>query len=486
MSRDAIRSGCFPKAFAAVEASVFDKPWPATAFLEGADRVSVSSWRGAACVGFAHAALAADEAELWRIAVLPAWRRLGLARALLSALIEACRARDAAALHLEVSAHNAAALGLYRAMGFAESGRRKNYYGPGEDAALLRLETRCRGCAILAAPGGSAVKIAFVMDPLEKVNPNKDTTYYIMLAACERGHQVFYLDQRDIWVRDRCVFAAIARVDVHNDMKTPFTRHDPQAMSLSAMDVVMVRTDPPFDRTYLYTTLLLDLLPPSTLVVNQPSGLRNWNEKLAAVHFPDWTPSTLITQNAERILEFLDEFGKITLKPIDGFAGKGIVFLDKDSPNLDQLIYLMTNTGRRRVIAQEYLHAAREGDKRILLLNGEPMGGILRLHAEGKELNNLDAGGTAHPTELTPRDLEICAALKQDLIKEGVFFAGIDILGGQLIEINVTSPTGLQQLCRFAGEPFHHRIIQALEEKLPAHNQKAPDPCGGQTPAGAG
>ncbi len=307
------------------------------------------------------------------------------------------------------------------------------------------------------------MKIAFIMDPLEKVKPEKDTTYYIMLAARQRGHQVFYLDQSDLYVLDRCVYGNLWQVAVSDDEQQPFTRLERRETALSNMDVVMIRTDPPFDRAYFYTTLLLDLLPETTRVVNRPAGLRNWNEKLAAFHFQEWTPSTLVTQNAGHIRDFLSKSGKVTLKPIDGYAGKGIVFLEESDPNLDQLILMMTNDGHRRVIAQEYIPEAAAGDKRILLLEGAPMGAILRMHPEGKELNNLDAGGTAHPSDLTDRDREICAALKNDLIKEGVFFAGIDILGGRLIEINVTSPTGLRQLCDFAQKPYHHDIIEALE-----------------------
>ena len=308
------------------------------------------------------------------------------------------------------------------------------------------------------------MKIAFIMDPLEKVNPAKDTTYYIMLAARQRGHEVFYLDQKDIYIDNSNVRARVASVDVHQDMQKPFSVEPAQDLGLDVMDAVMIRTDPPFDRRYFYTTLILDLLPPTTKVLNRPSGLRNWNEKLAATLFPDLTPPTLVASEAGLIRDFMEKSGRITLKPIDGFAGKGIVFLKSDSENLDQLIDMVTHSGSHQVIAQKYLPAATEGDKRILLLNGEPMGAILRLHPEGKELNNLDAGGSAHPTELTERDLEICKALGQPLRDEGVFFAGIDIIGGMLIEINVTSPTGLQQLCKFSGIDYHHHIIEGMEQ----------------------
>lgn len=308
------------------------------------------------------------------------------------------------------------------------------------------------------------MKIAFVMDPLEKVKAEKDTTYFIMLAAHQRGHEVYYFDQHDIYRSEGAIRADVRHVQVHEEIERPFTVGDVTSMDLGQMDVIMIRTDPPFDRNYFYTTLLLDMVPAPTRVLNRPSGLRNWNEKLAAMIWPELTPETMITQKLEHIHQFAASRERILLKPIDGFAGKGIFFLTKDDPNFDQTVDMVTHGGRHRILVQEYVPAAVEGDKRILLLNGEVMGGILRKHAEGKELNNLDAGGSAHPTELTPRDLEICKAVRQPLIDEGVFFVGIDIIGGSLIEVNVTSPTGLQQLCEFSGVPWHHKMIEAMEQ----------------------
>ena len=230
---------------------------------------------------------------------------------------------------------------------------------------------------------------------------------------------------------------------------------------MASMDAIWVRTDPPLDRRYFYTTLMLDHLPESTRVINRPQGIRNFNEKLAALHFPDYTPRTRVTSSAAVIQEMARECGRVTIKPIDGFGGKGIVFFnDGDDISLAEEA---THQGRHWVICQEYLPAAKDGDKRILLLNGDPLGAILRVHADGEELNNMDAGGTANPSTLTERDHEIVAALKPSLVEEGVFFAGIDIIGDMLIEVNVTSPTGLQEMSRFDGEDYHHQIIQALE-----------------------
>ncbi len=305
------------------------------------------------------------------------------------------------------------------------------------------------------------MKHAFIMNPLENVKAWKDTTYYLMRACVERGHQVCYLDQRSLWLDHNLVKAEVTWVDVHDDMDKPFSFLQSAPINLDETDAVWIRTDPPFDRRYFYTTLLLDNLTDRTRVLNRPSGIRNWNEKLAALHYPEFTPQTVVSNSVDEIKAMAEKHQRITIKPIDGFGGKGIVFYSLGDDQ--KIIEAATHQGNHWVIAQEYLPAASEGDKRILLLNGEPMGGILRLHADGVELNNMDAGGTANPTELTKRDLEICVAMKQGLIDQGVFFAGIDIIGGMLIEVNVTSPTGLQEMCRFSNSDYHHQIIAALE-----------------------
>ncbi|MXY64807.1 MAG: glutathione synthase [Gammaproteobacteria bacterium] len=299
------------------------------------------------------------------------------------------------------------------------------------------------------------------MDPLGSVKPWKDTTYFLMRACVERGHTVGYADPGWLSLRHDEPYSRIQWLDVRDDHDVPFTVLADETVPLSRADAVWLRTDPPFDRGYLYTTLLLDFLPPTTRVINRPQGVRDWNEKLAALAFPRYTPRTLVSNSVEEILAFADRIGRITVKPVDGHGGKGIVFF---SPGEDPSpLEAATRAGQHWVVSQEYLPAAREGDKRILLLQGDPLGSILRVHAEGVELNNLDQGGSAQPVDLTPRDREICAELKPALVSRGIFFAGIDVIGGQLIEVNVTSPTGLQEMSRFAGESLHHRIISALE-----------------------
>lgn len=308
------------------------------------------------------------------------------------------------------------------------------------------------------------MKHAFIMDPLEKVKPWKDTTYFLMLAAAQRGHRVCCVEQRALWLAHDRLRATVQWLEVNDNHDQPFTLLEKTECGLDEMDLVWIRPDPPFDRRYLYTTLLLDNLPPTTRVLNRPSGIRNWNEKLAALQFPKFTPPTVVSNDAQTIAEFARQQGRITLKPIDGFGGKGIVFFEHGESR--QPIKQATHNGEHWIIAQAYLPAARDGDKRILLLNGEPLGAILRVHADGVELNNLDAGATAHPTTITRQDAKICAAVKPGLLEQGVFFAGIDIIGNQLIEVNVTSPTGLQELCRFSGEDHHHRVVKGSEHLI--------------------
>lgn len=301
------------------------------------------------------------------------------------------------------------------------------------------------------------------MDPLEWVKPHKDTTYFLMLAAQQRGHEVFYVDPKTLALDHDRVAAKGCSVTVSERHDKPFSSGAETALTLDGMDVIWIRSDPPFDRGYLYVTLLLDYLPGNVQVINRPATIRDWNEKLAALRYPTLTPRTLVSSDPVQIDEFVQRLGRITVKPVDGYGGKGIVFLDRDSVDLETQLHLATHEGRHWVVAQEYLPAARDGDKRILLLDGEPLGAILRVHAEGVELNNLDQGGTAQPCALDVRDREICDALREDLTGHGVRFAGIDVIGGLLIEVNITSPTGLQEMSRFDGEAYHHQVIERLE-----------------------
>jgi len=304
---------------------------------------------------------------------------------------------------------------------------------------------------------------AFIMDPLDGVKPYKDTTYFLMLAAHERGHEVFYVDPATLSLRHDEVYATVVKVEVSADHKQPFHCEPQVSCALATMDTVWIRQDPPFDRSYFYVTLLLDQLPAQVQIINKPVTVRNWNEKLAALRYPDFTPKTLVSRSGQEIAGFLREQKRITVKPVDGHGGKGIIFLDVGEEGLSEQLDRATHGGRHWVVAQQYLPAAHEGDKRILLLDGEPLGAILRVHAEGAELNNLDQGGSAQESKLDQQDWQICEAMRGDLVAHGVRFAGIDVIGGMLIEINITSPTGLQEMSRFDGADYHHRVMASFE-----------------------
>ena len=211
------------------------------------------------------------------------------------------------------------------------------------------------------------------MDPLERVKAYKDTSYFLMLAADQRGHEVFYLNAVDLALDHDRVMASLQQLHVNDDVDNPFVVEPAKWQALDEMDVVWIRTDPPVDRSHIYATLLLDLLPERIRVVNRPSTIRDWNEKLAALRYPDWTPRTIVSRDSGRIRTFTEKFPRVTIKPIDGHGGSGIIFVTATDSDLNSKICEATHRGRHWVIVQEYLEAAKDGDKRILLLNGEPL-----------------------------------------------------------------------------------------------------------------
>ena len=305
------------------------------------------------------------------------------------------------------------------------------------------------------------MNIAFIMDPLEGINKKKDTSYILMVAALERGHRVFHIDQNDLEIREGAVVYSQV-----TEVKNPFQAQKKVEMSLSEMQYIWVRKDPPFDRRYFYTTLILDYLPSSTKVLNRPQSLRDWNEKLCALRYGKWVPETLISQDVESILQFVQRQESVIIKPIDGFGGKGIIKVQKDDPELKKKVLQSTQNASHKVVVNEFIQEAELGDKRILLVNGEPIGAILRVAEVKGGLNNLDQGGRAQRVELSDFDQQLCREMKADLLDAGLFFVGIDLLGEKLTEINVTSPTGLQELIQFSKTPHHLHIIELLESGI--------------------
>ena len=296
-----------------------------------------------------------------------------------------------------------------------------------------------------------ALKVAVQMDPVEGINIHSDTTFLMMETAQERGHALWVYSPERLSQEDGRVFARGRPLTLRRELGNHFTAGDMERRDLQDFDVVLMRQDPPFDMAYITATHFLEKIHPQTLVVNNPAEVRNAPEKLFVTGFEGVQPPTLITSDIDAIYDFRARHGDMVLKPLYGGGGSGVARLKADDPNLDALLELHAMIGREPVIAQKFLPAVAKGDKRILLVDGEPVGAINRVPAEGQVRSNLRVGGTAVEVELTARDRELCAIIGPQLKARGLLFVGIDVIGDYLTEINVTSPTGAQQLKRFSG-----------------------------------
>jgi len=296
-----------------------------------------------------------------------------------------------------------------------------------------------------------ALKVAVQMDPVEGINIHSDTTFLMMETAQERGHSLWVYTPDRISLEEGKVLARGRPLSLRRELGDHFTAGALELRELSEFDVVLMRQDPPFDMAYITATHFLEKIHPQTLVVNNPAEVRNAPEKLFVTGFEGVQPPTLITSDVEAIYDFRARHGDMVLKPLYGGGGSGVARLKADDPNLDALIELHTMIGREPVIAQKFLPAVAKGDKRILLVDGEPVGAINRVPADGQVRSNLRVGGRAEQVELTARDRELCAIIGPQLKARGLLFVGIDVIGDYLTEINVTSPTGAQQLKRFSG-----------------------------------
>ncbi len=296
-----------------------------------------------------------------------------------------------------------------------------------------------------------SLKVAVQMDPVEGINIETDSTFFMMLEAQLRGHALWVytpdklsLEEGRVLGRGRAINVQAVKGDHHRVGEY-------EVRDMSEFDVVLMRQDPPFDMAYITATHFLEKIHPKTLVVNNPAEVRNAPEKLFVTDFPGVQPPTLITSDIEAIYDFRARHGDMVLKPLYGGGGSGVVRLKADDPNLDALLELHAMIGREQVIAQKFIPAVSKGDKRVLLVDGEPVGAINRIPAEGQVRSNLARGGRAEAVELTARDHELCAIIGPELKRRGLLFVGIDVIGDYLTEINVTSPTGAQQLKRFGG-----------------------------------
>ena len=296
-----------------------------------------------------------------------------------------------------------------------------------------------------------SLQVAVQMDPIERVNIETDTSFFMMLEAQTRGHGLWVYGPDRLSLEDGRVFGRGKAVNIRAVKGDHHTPGEMEVRDMSEFDVILMRQDPPFDMAYITATYFLERIHPKTLVVNNPAEVRNAPEKLFVTGFPGLQPPTLITSDVDAIYDFRARHGDMVLKPLYGGGGSGVVRLLPEDPNLDALLELHAMIGREPVIAQKFVPAVSKGDKRVLLVDGEPVGAINRIPAEGQVRSNLARGGRAEAVELTARDLEICTAIGPALRERGLLFVGIDVIGDFLTEINVTSPTGAQQLHRFGG-----------------------------------
>ena len=311
-----------------------------------------------------------------------------------------------------------------------------------------------------------SLKVAVQMDPIGPINIDADSSFRIMEEAQARGHELFYYTPDQLSYREGRVMAHGWPVEVRREKGNHYTLGAEQDIDLADWDVVWLRQDPPFDMGYITTTHLLDMIHPGTLVVNDPFWVRNYPEKLLVLQFPELTPPTMIARDLATLRDFKHKHGDIILKPLYGNGGAGVFRLDPNDRNLASLHELFAGINREPLIAQKFLPAVEKGDKRIILVDGEAVGAINRVPAAGETRSNMHVGGRPEKIGLTDRDREICAAIGPVLREKGQVFVGIDVIGDWLTEINVTSPTGIQELERFDGVNVAAQIWDAVEARL--------------------
>ncbi len=309
------------------------------------------------------------------------------------------------------------------------------------------------------------MKIAFQMDPIQTVNINADSTFRIAEEAQARGHELFFYTPDHLAFQEGKVTARGQNFTVQRVQGQHAALSEMQEVDLADFDVIWLRQDPPFDMHYITTTHLLDLIHPETLVVNDPFWVRNYPEKLLVLRFPDLTPPTTVARDLETIKAFKKKHGDVILKPLYGNGGAGVFRLDQNDRNLASLHEVFTGFSREPLIVQKFLPDVSNGDKRVILVDGEPIGAINRVPAKGETRSNMHVGGRPEKVGLTERDRRICAAIGPLLREKGQIFVGIDVIGDYLTEINVTSPTGIQELERFDGINAAEKIWEAIEAR---------------------
>ena len=310
-----------------------------------------------------------------------------------------------------------------------------------------------------------SLKIAFQMDPIGPIDIDADSTFRIAEEAQLRGHELFYYTPDMLAYQEGRITATGWPLTVKREKGNHFSLGEKTEADLADMDVVWLRQDPPFDMGYITTTHLLDRIHPDTLVVNDPFWVRNYPEKLLVLDFPDLTPPTTVARDLETIKAFKAKHGTVILKPLYGNGGAGVFKLTEADNNITSLHELFSGINREPLIVQKFLPDVSNGDKRVILVDGEPVGAINRVPAKGETRSNMHVGGRPEKVALTARDIEICERIGPLLREKGQVFVGIDVIGDYLTEINVTSPTGIQELERFDGTNVAEKIWQAIEAK---------------------
>ncbi|HEX7777294.1 MAG TPA: glutathione synthase [Parvibaculum sp.] len=307
--------------------------------------------------------------------------------------------------------------------------------------------------------------VAIQMDPIHTINIDADSTFALGLEAQKRGHSLFYYEPKELSMRDGRVYARGRALTLRREAGNHSTLGSMEKLDLHTVDVVLMRQDPPFDMSYITATHMLEVIHPKTLVVNNPSEVRNAPEKLFATRFEGLLPPTLISRDPEEIKSFRKEFGDIIVKPLFGNGGMGVFRIREGDENLASLLEMFGQMNREPVIVQKYLADVRKGDKRIILVDGQAVGAINRVPAEGEARSNMHVGGRPEKSMLTKREQEICEAIGPELKKRGLIFVGIDVIGDYLTEINVTSPTGIQEIDRFDGTNLAGLVWDAIEAR---------------------
>jgi len=319
------------------------------------------------------------------------------------------------------------------------------------------------------------LRVLYVMDPMSKVLIDKDTTFAFQLEGQQRGHAQWHCQLQDLFIRGATPHATVRRLEVAR-ATTPYRLTELRTVPMSFFDVIFIRKDPPFDMAYFYATLVLDLADPCrTFVLNAPRGLRDANEKLYALRFPEVIPESLVTSDIDRLKDFLGHLGgEMIIKPLDAAGGTGVLHLRREDRNLNALLEMSTWDGQRLVMAQRYLPEVRRGDKRVIVLDGEPLGALWRIPREDEHRGNIHVGGRVAQATVDERDREICRRIAPQLRADGLWFVGLDIIGGWVTEINVTSPTGVQEIDRLDGTCLEARVMDFVEERASQLSHAAP------------